>query len=284
MYVSMKEMLNKAKSQNYAVMAINCFNLETVRTVIRAAEESKSPIIINIVEEHLVEHANSELIAPMVKVLASKASVPVALNLDHGTDKQLIYKAIEDGFSSIMYDGAGFDLERNIIETKEIVKYAHAREISVEAELGSLGATLGESYTSDDMKTNPEEAANFVRKTGIDALAISYGSSHGDYPEGMVPEFDFERLIEIKKKVDIPLVLHGGSGSGKENILKSVKYGINKINVGCDFLNANRDSTIKILTENSEINYFDLIHQVEKDSKEVIKYYIELSGSAGKSL
>jgi fructose-bisphosphate aldolase class II len=284
MYVSMKEMLEKAHRENYGVMAINCFNLETARTVINAAEELKAPIIVNIVEEHLVKHAPSDLIAPMVKTLANKASVPVALNLDHGKDQHLVFKAIEDGFSSIMYDGSDFDFEKNIAETKKVVSYAHQRGISVEAELGSLGGTEGENYTENAMKTDPDEAKRFVESTGIDALAISYGSSHGDYPEGMVPEFDFERLKEIKEKVDIPLVLHGGSGSGEENILKSAQHGINKINVGCDFMNANRDSALKILKENPDINFFYLMHQVEKDSAQVIKDYIELSGSKGKAL
>ncbi|MBS4535644.1 class II fructose-bisphosphate aldolase family protein [Clostridium sp. D2Q-14] len=283
MYVSMKQILDRANRENYAVMAINCFNLETSRTVINAAEEYKAPIIINIVQDHLETHAPSNLIAPIVKDLAEKVSVPVALNFDHGKDKKLLYKAIEDGFTSIMYDGSDFNLEQNIMETKEMVEYAHKRGISVEAELGSLGATEGEGYTSNDMKTNPEEAENFVKRTGIDALAISYGSSHGNYPKGMVPEFDFERLKEIKKKIDIPLVLHGGSGSGEENIRKSVEYGINKINVGCDFMNANRASIHKILKQNPDINFFDMMHQVEKDNEEIIKYYIELSGSKYKA-
>jgi fructose-bisphosphate aldolase class II len=282
MYVAMKEILDRANKENYAVMAINCFNLETARTVITTANKLNAPIIINIYQAHLAEHAYTNLITPIVKTIASQVKVPVALNLDHGTDKELVYQAINDGFSSVMYDGAEFELERNIAETKSVVSYAHQHGVSVEAELGSLGATAGDNYTLDDMKTNPDQAADFVKKTGIDALAISYGSSHGNYPEGMTPEFDFERLQAIKASVDIPLVLHGGSGSGSENILKSVQYGINKINVGCDFMNANRDSTQKIIQADPDVNYFDLIHQVEQDSAEVIAHYIELSCSKNK--
>ena len=144
--------------------------------------------------------------------------------------------------------------------------------------------TEGEEFTSDQMKTNPQQALRFAQETGIDALAVSYGSSHGNYPEGYVPEFDFERLKEIKELTKMPLVLHGGSGSGDENILKSVKYGINKINVGCDFMNANTEAIKKHLAADPDINFWVMMHQVEKESQELVKHYIRLSGSEGKSL
>ena len=283
MYVSMKNMLADANANGYAVMAINCFNLETARTVISAAEASDAPIIIDIYKDHLLSHCGSNIIAPLVKTLAEKASVNVALNLDHGEEKEYIIKAIDDGFSSVMVDASRFDLENNISMTREIVDYAHKRGVSVEGEIGCMGASEGGAFTNGSMYTDPEQAKYFFEKTGIDALAISIGTSHGNYPDGMVPKFDIERLKEIKRLTNAPLVLHGGSGSGRENILNSVKYGINKINVGCDFMNANRDATAKILEENPDINYFDLIHSVEKESMELVRYYIGLSGSEGKN-
>lgn len=228
MYVSMKGMLKRANEGNYAVMAINCFNIETARAVINAAQSLRAPIIINIVQEHMVNHCDSNLIAPIVKKLAQRASV--------------------------------------------------------EGEIGCMGASEGDNYTDDDMKTNPDEALRFAKETGIDALAISFGSSHGNYPEGYVPEFDFERLKEIKEKTKMPLVLHGGSGSGDENIKRCVEFGINKINVGCDFMNANVDSIKQHLKKDPDINYWVMMHQVEIDSQELVKKYIHLSGSEGKSL
>ena len=283
MYVSMKNMLADANANGYAVMAINCFNLETARTVISAAEASDAPIIIDIYKDHLLSHCGSDIVAPLVKTLAEKASVNVALNLDHGEEKEYLIKAIDDGFSSVMVDASRFDLENNISMTREIVDYAHKRGVSVEGEIGCMGASEGGAFTNDSMYTDPAQAKYFFEKTGIDALAISIGTSHGNYPDGMVPKFDIERLKEIKRLTNAPLVLHGGSGSGRENILNSVKYGINKINVGCDFMNANRDATKKILAENPDINYFDLIHSVEKESMELVRYYIGLSGSEGKN-
>ena len=283
MYVSMKEMLDAANKGGYAVMAINCFNLETARSVIRAAEAENAPIIINIFADHLLTHSDSELITPIVKTLAQRASVDVALNLDHGQEADYIKKAVDDCLSSVMVDASRFDLEGNIKMTKELADYAHARGVSVEGEIGCLGASEDGKFTQDAMYTDPEQAKVFVERTGIDALAVSIGTSHGNYPDGMVPKFDIERLKKIKELTSAPLVLHGGSGSGEENIRASVANGINKINVGCDFMNANRDATAKILKDDPQINYFDLIHQVEQDSSELVRYYIRLAGSNGKA-
>ena len=283
MYVSMKNMLCDANANNYAIMAINCFNLETARTVIRAAEASNAPIIVNIFKDHLLTHCDSELIVPIVKKLAERSSVSVALNLDHGQEKDYIIKAIDDGFSSVMVDASRFGLEENIKMTAEIAKYAHARGVSVEGEIGCLGASEGGNFTADNMYTDPKQAKDFYERTAIDALAISIGTSHGNYPDGMVPKFDIERLKKIKALTGAPLVLHGGSGSGEENILNSVKNGINKINVGCDFMNANRDAARKLLDGNPDINYFDLIRETENESKRLVKYYIGLAGSEGKN-
>ena len=232
----------------------------------------------------MVNHCDSNLIAPIVEKLANRASVEVALNFDHGEEVPLLKKALQDGYSSVMVDASRYDLEGNIKMTREIVEFAQQFDASVEGEIGCMGATEGEEFTSDQMKTDPQQALRFAKETGIDALAVSYGSSHGNYPEGYVPEFDFERLKEIKELTKMPLVLHGGSGSGDENILKSVENGINKINVGCDFMNANTEAIKKHLAENPDINYWVMMNQVEKESQELVKHYIRLSGSEGKSL
>lgn len=283
MYVSMTEMLKKANEENYAVMAINCFNLETARGVIKAAELENAPIIINIVQEHLLNHCDSELITPIVKKLASRTSIKVALNFDHGQEVLFLKKAIDDGFSSVMVDASRFGLQGNIDMTREIVNYAHTKGVSVEGEIGCLGATEGKAFTEDNMYTVPEEALKFAKETGLDALAISIGTSHGNYPAGMVPKFDFARLKKIKELTKMPLVLHGGSGSGKNNILKSVECGINKINVGCDFMNANVQAIKDRLKEDPNINYYVLMHQVEQDSMNLVREYIKLAGSTNKN-
>ena len=283
MYVSMKGMLERANKGNYAVMAINCFDIEATRAVIEAAQSLRAPIIINIVQEHMENHCDSELIAPIVRLLAQHASVEVALNFDHGVNIGLVKKALHDGYTSVMIDASRYDLDNNIAITKEIVDFAKVYGASVEGEIGCMGGTEG-NFTDDQMKTDPEQALRFVKETGVDCLAVSYGSSHGNYPKGYVPSFDFERLKEIKRLTNMPLVLHGGSGSGDENIRKSVENGINKINVGCDFMNANTKAIKTHLEKNPDINYWVMMHQVEKESQEIIKHYIQLSGSAGKSI
>ena len=222
MYVSMKNMLMDANANNYAIMAINCFNIETARAVIKAAELEDAPIIVNIFQEHLLSHCDSELITPVVKTLAGRSHINVALNFDHGQEKEYLIKAIDDGFSSVMLDASRFDLENNIKMTKELADYAHRHGASVEGEIGCLGASEGGAFTQNAMYTDPEQAKAFFEQTNIDALAISIGTSHGNYPDGMVPEFDIERLKEIKRLTKAPLVLHGGSGSGEDNIINSV--------------------------------------------------------------
>ena len=279
MYVSMKGMLKRANEGNYAVMAINCFNIETARAVINAAQSLRAPIIINIVQEHMVNHCDSNLIAPIVKKLAQRASVEVALNFDHGEEIGLLKKALVDGYSSVMVDASRYNLEGNIRMTREIVEFAKQFDASVEGEIGCMGASEGDNYTDDDMKTNPDEALRFAKETGIDALAISFGSSHGNYPEGYVPEFDFERLKEIKEKTKMPLVLHGGSGSGDENIKRCVEFGINKINVCTDLFKHARIATAKALEENPEIDYMDLCIAAQEAMKEFIKSYMRVIGS-----
>ncbi|TCS78145.1 class II fructose-bisphosphate aldolase [Pectinatus cerevisiiphilus] len=282
MYVSMKNMLEKANVENYAVMAINCFNLETIRSVITAAEQENAPIIINLYQEHLLQHCDSELVTPMVKTLAGRSKINVALNFDHGQEIIDLKKAIDDGFSSVMVDASLYSFEENVLMTREIVNYAHPRGVCVEGEIGCIGAVDGENFTSDSMYTNPDQVEEFIKNTGIDVLAISIGSSHGTYPDGMIPDFDFERLKKIKALVKIPLVLHGGSGSGKKNILTCVKHGINKINVGCDFMQANINAARAALSD-PVINFFDFIKTVEKESNNIVKQYIRLSGSANKN-
>ena len=152
MYVSMKGMLQRANEGNYAVMAINCFNIETARAVISAAQDLRAPIIVNIVQEHMVNHCDSELIAPIVKLLAQRASVEVALNFDHGEEIGYLKKALHDGYSSVMVDASRYDLEGNIKMTKEIVEFARQFDASVEGEIGCMGGSEGGNYTNDASK------------------------------------------------------------------------------------------------------------------------------------
>lgn len=283
MYVSMKGMLARANQGKYAVMAINCFNLETAKAVIEAAQELRAPIIVDLLQDHLMQHLGSKLLTRPIIEMANAASVEVAINLDHGQDVGFVKRCLRDGFSSVMMDASRYPIDENIRITKEMVEFAQSYDASVEGEIGNIGSVSRNQMTDDEMYTNPDLAIRYAKETGIDALAISYGSSHGDYPDGYIPAFRFDILEKIKGETGIPLVLHGGSGCGEENIRKSISLGINKINVGSDFFKAQINS-IKENMVGNEIGYFDIIHQTIKAGKDLVKYYIELAGSEGKSL
>lgn len=283
MYVSMKNMLKKANNENYAVMAINCFNLETAKAAILAAEELNAPIIIDLLQEHLQMHLGYEYLTLPIKRMAENASVEVAINLDHGQDIAFVKQCLNEGFSSVMMDASMYDLDKNIEITSQMVNFAQTYNASVEAEVGSMGAVSGDNWTNNDMFTDPDDAIYFINKTGIDCLAISYGSSHGDYPDGYIPEFRFDIVKKIKNATNLPLVLHGGSGAGKENIIKSIELGINKINVGSDFMVAQSEFLKSALLKNKKIDYPILINQSINAGKEKVKEYIKISGSQNKS-
>ena len=284
MYVSMKGMLNRANTGRYAVMAINCFNLETAKAVIDAAQELRAPIIIDLLQDHLKAHLGSKLLTQPIIEMANAASIEVAINLDHGQDIGFVKRCLNDGFSSVMMDASFHPIEKNIEITRNMVEFAQAYDASVEGEVGSIGSISGDSMTKDKMYTDPDAAIDFALRTGIDALAISYGSSHGNYPDHYVPEFRFDIVDKIKQAINIPLVLHGGSGCGEENIRKSIELGINKINVGSDFMNAQVQCIKEDLKENPELSYFDFIHRTVSAGKELVKYYIRLSQSENKSI
>lgn len=283
MFVSMTKMLEKANRENYAVMAINCFNLENAYATISAAEELHAPIIIDLLMEHLQKHVPKEYVLPPIIKMANNASVDVAINLDHGKSEAYVRDSILDGFSSVMMDASEHSFEENIQITNEIVKLASKFGTSVEAEIGNMGAVAGDHFTQADMYTDPEKAIEFMQRTDVTALAISFGSSHGIMPKDFVPVFDFNIIKKIKAGTHKPLVLHGGSGCGKDNIQKAIHCGINKVNVGSDVMKAQADSVFQSQQEDRNIEYIDLMKNTLSPAKEMVKYYIELSGSVNKA-
>jgi len=285
MYTSMRDMLQKANKEGYAVMAINSFNLESAAGVIHAATEMCSPIIIDLHQDHVKRYFDCDVITrPLVKMI-EQTSVPVAINLDHGSDVALLKRCLHAGFSSVMIDASSHPFDENVRITRSVVEFAQEYDASVEAEVGNMGLVgEGAGFTESGMYTDPDVAIRFIRETGIDALAVSYGSTHGDYPEGYVPTFRFDIVEKIKKETNLPLVLHGGSGSGPENIKRSVACGINKINVGTDYMIAQRDFLAKALAENPDYDYPELMHQSYLEAAKVIEGYIEIAGSKGKAI
>ena len=281
MYVSMKDMLWHAHDNNYAVMAINCVNMEQAKAIIQSAEEERSAVILNISPRQMKAHGHGEILAPMIRGMAERISVPVAFNLDHGANLEDITAAMSYGFSSVMIDASGFAFEENVRRTQIVASMAHGMGLSCEAELGHVGLAKEADNEKEDLYTNPEQAREFAERTGCDCLAVAIGTAHGSYPKGFVPRLDFERLALLKETLQMPLVLHGGSGAGEENIKKAVACGINKINVCTDLFKHARIATAKTLEENPEIDYMDLCIAAQNAMKEFIKSYMRIIGSSG---
>lgn len=283
MLVSGKDILQKAHEEGYAVGAFNTSNLESTQAIIEAAEELRSPVIIQ-TSQSAISYASSEGIAAIVRTLAENASVPVALHLDHGTDYDIVMKCLRDGWTSVMFDGSKYQFEENIKITKDVCGIAHPMGVSVEAELGKIGGV--EDHVKVEMKdatmTDPDEAVEFVEKTGVDYLAIAIGTAHGVYVGD--PELDFDRLETIKKRVNIPIVLHGASGIPAEDIKKAVSLGVNKINIDTDLRVSFQKAMHKLVAEKPEVYDPRKMLLPAKDAmKEVVKTKMEMFGSVGRA-
>ncbi len=283
MLVSGMDILQKAHEGNYAVGAFNVSNLEMVQAVIAAAEEERSPVILQ-ASQSAITYAGSEVLALIVRKMAEMATVPVALHLDHGTDWDVIMKCLRDGWTSIMYDGSKSSLEENIKVTKQVIDIAKPMGVSVEAELGKIGGVEDNVNISDReaSMTDPEEAVLFYKQTGVDFLAIAIGNAHGVY-KGK-PELDFNRLETIKKALNIPVVLHGASGISEEDIKKAVSLGVNKINIDTDLRQAFQRAVHKFIAEKPDA--YDprkILGPGTEAIKEVVKTKIKIFGSNNKA-
>lgn len=283
MLVTGKEILDKAHKEGYAVGAFNVNNMEILQAVIAAAEEERSPVIIQ-TSEGAIKYAGIDFLSVMVQLAAQKASVPVALHLDHGTTYETIVGCIRNGWTSVMIDGSHHPIEENIAVTNEIIKIAHACGVSVEAELGRLGGV--EDNISVDEKdarfTHPDEAVKFVKETGVDSLAIAIGTAHGKYKGE--PKLDLERLDTIKKLVNIPIVLHGASGVPEDAIKKAVTLGVNKINIDTDVRVAFTEGVKSVIVNKpEEYDPRKICSPAKEEMKKVVKAKMKLFGCSGKA-
>ena len=284
MLVPFKSILQNARNGRYAVGAFNCLSLEHVMGAIQAAEELRSPIILQLAEVQF-PCAPMELMAPVYLEAARKATVPVAVHLDHGQSLETCVKAIQSGFNSVMFDGAELSFEDNVRQTAEIVRIAHAAGVDVEAELGRVGDTgfggEGTGEATPDVFTDVEESAEFIRRTGVEALAIAIGNLHGRYVA--TPKLNIGRLKEIASRNELPLVLHGGSGTSEEDFKACIHNGICKINVATALQMAVTDAVRKYLSENEAAGYIDTKSVIVEATKESVKQHILLFESNGKA-
>lgn len=305
MFVTNKELLSAAMAKGYAVGAFNIQNLETLLAVIEASTEERSPVIVAVTPS-TIKYAGLEYLARMVKTAAESVPVPMSLHLDHGKNIETVSKCIDAGFTSVMIDGSHLNFEENISLTKHATRLAHSKGISVEGELGRLAGV--EDATVEEKKavlTDPEAAKEFVERTGVDALAVAIGASHGAYKFKGEPKLDFKRLKAIRKKVEVLLVLHGASsvpswiiekatkwgaelsgakGIPEEHIKEAISLGITKINIDTDLRLAFTGAIREILIGSpKEFDPRKILGPAKNAVKEVVKGKMRLFGSSAKA-
>ena len=283
--VTLKTMLDKAYQNGYGVGAFNVINLEFLEAITLAARRSASPVILNIAEVHL-PFVTMENIVPVIKEIAKRERFEIVLNLDHGLTLQTIERAISNGFTSVMFDGSHLDFDENVRQTREVVGLCRPWNISVEAELGAVGGEEGGGLVgqADPAKyTDIAQAKAFVEQTGIDALAVAIGNSHGRY-KGQ-PDLDFERLRAIRDVTGIPLVLHGGSGISAADFRRAISLGIAKINFFTGMSEAAMQATASYMsTAGTRYNdYPMMLKQVKERVADVVAEQMEIFGSRGRA-
>lgn len=275
----MKEILDRASTENYGVAAPNVYSELDARAYIEAAEELNAPLIIDILANTSRDMVQ---LGQIVGMLAAKSRVPVAINLDHGGPVCDVYAAIRGGFTSVMIDRSTLPFRQNAEEVKAVVEAAHAVGLSVEAELGHVGDAGNYETDRAAALTVPADAVEFIAYTGVDCLAVSIGTAHGIYANGQKPYLDFERLAEIKKAVgNFPLVLHGSSGTDDVSLSRACAMGINKVNIFGELCQAASEAVQA--ADLSGNNAYQVYNIARDAGKEKLKEKIRLYGSAGKA-
>lgn len=277
MLINMKEMLQVAQENQFAVPAFNIGSGQILKAVVQSANEKNAPVILAIHPNEL-SFLEDSFVASCIEE-ANKSKVPMVIHLDHGANKSQILRAIRCGFTSVMIDGSHLPYEENVAISREVVEIAKGLNVSVEGELGTIGTTgtSGEGGSDEIIYTNPQLARDFVEKTGVDTLAIAIGTAHGIYPKGFKPELRLDLLKEIKEVVDIPLVLHGGSSNPDEEIEQAVKLGVCKVNISSDVKSAYYKKCREVLEQNPSLYEPDAIYpQCIEAAREVIEFKMNL--------
>ena len=278
MLANLNDVLLKAQAEHYAVGLFNTTDTDMLEAALSAAQELRAPIIIG-TAEILLPYGELRLIAPSVVAAAARASVPVVVHYDHGLTFARCIEALQLGFRSVMFDGSTGDPEINKAETREIVRIAHAMGATVEGEIGHVGQANAENPDKEKWYTTPEEAAGFVHATGVDALAVSIGTAHGAYRTA--PRLDIERLREIRTAVDVPLVLHGGSGLSDQDFRNTIQEGIAKVNIFTDLCIAGQEAMRMCSEKNA--GYLETRRAKVEAIREEVKTKLRLFGAEGKA-
>lgn len=283
MLISMKEVLKIANENEFAVGAFNCTESSLFRAVVETAEKLQSPAIIQVSPGEF-NFATADFYEYVSK-RCQNSKVPFALHLDHGKSISDCIKAIKAGFTSVMIDGSELPYEENVSLTKTVVEIAHAVDVTVEGELGTIGSigNSDEGGVENITYTNPDEVIDFYNRTGVDCLAIAIGTAHGIYPKGFEPKLQLELLKEIRKKSPIPLVLHGGSDNKDEEIRKACEIGISKVNISSDMKYVFFKKLKEVLDSNGGFIPAKVLEPAIEEAKKIVEEKMLLFGSENKA-
>ena len=250
-YVSGKKLIMNAWKNKYAIGAFSVHNAESIQAILGAAEDEKSPVMLMIGQKY-IQYMGIEELRGMIDIFMKDITVPVCIHLDHSRKYEQVVKAIQLKFQSVMFDGSGLPFEENIAITKKLVEVANALDIGAEGEIGKIGGTEDDISVEDEdaMITTCDEAVSFAQKTGVDYLAVSIGTAHGVYKK--TPKLAFQRLSDISKAVNRPIVLHGGSGVPDDQVKKAITLGVAKVNVDTELRQAFTKGMLEVLTKNPE--------------------------------
>lgn len=279
-----KAILDVANEHSFAVPAFNISDWAMFRGIVEISEETNAPLIVGIHPDE-VRHIGREMIAGIIE-RSHNSSVPIAIHWDHGATYEQILQAIQYGFTSVMIDGSLKPFEENIAITRKVTGSAHVLGVSVEGELGTIGGndTYAEGGAAEIIYTDPDDAVTFVEQTGVDSLAVAIGTFHGLYPAHLKPELKLDLLKEIKSRVRIPLVLHGGSGNPDDEIREAARIGINKINISTDIKVAYHNKMREVLGNDPKVREPNAIQPACIEAMKVVAAQkIELFGAAGKA-
>lgn len=277
--VNMKELLAQS-DDGFAIGAFNVSDMEMAMGAIKAAEELNAPLILQIAEGRL-RYSPLELLGPVMIAAARKCTMPTAVHLDHGRTLETVRLALSLGFTSVMFDGSHYPLEKNIETTREIVTMAEKFGASVEGEIGSIGGAEGDMDSADIQVTSVAEAKRFAEETKVDALAVAIGTAHGNYKE--TPLLRIDRLKEIHAALDTPLVLHGGTGLTREDFHNCLKNGITKINIATASYDSSAAKVKAVHKAKPDASYFDFSDAICVGTYENVKKHMEIFGLAGKA-
>ena len=278
MFVSSFEMINAAREGRYAVPAFNAENMEMVQAIVSAAESVRSPVMIQTTMP-TVKYLGEDMAVAMDKTAADRATVPVALHLDHCTSFDAVMRALWAGYTSVMFDGSKMPFEENVALTRKVVDAARPMGVTVEAELGTVGGKE-DNVSASIIYTEPEEAEEFVEKTGVDILAIAIGTAHGFYKGE--PKLDFDRIDTIRRRINTPLVLHGGSGIPTESVKRAISLGMSKVNFATELRAAMTTAVREALRDEAIIDPKKFMGPGRDAVIALCLDKIDMCGSAGK--